>query len=295
MISESQNASQFTSKQPISIAYSPDTDDQFMVLALRERRIDWEDFDFSFTIGDIQELNEAATRGVYDITAISIGAYPGLRDRYLLMPVGASIGDEFGPAIVTKPDSNVSLQDLTGKRVAIPGLNTSAHIAAQSLFGPFIPVPMYFMDIKDAVLSGSVDAGILIHELQLDPASEGLRKITDLGRLWHDRFRLPLPLGANAIRRSLPADVIARLSSIYRRSVEAGLANRESTIASAVSSAAARDHLDVTKGDRYISMYVNHRSLEFQEDVLDGIRTLYHQGSQLGLFAPLDLGANLSV
>jgi 1,4-dihydroxy-6-naphthoate synthase len=281
-------------KMQISIAYSPDTDDAFMVHALRQRHVDWEEFDFTFTVGDIQELNDAARQGVYDITAISVGAYPNLRDHYLLMPVGASIGDEFGPAIVTRPDSSQRLQDLAGRRIAIPGLNTSAHIAAQCLFGPFTPLPMYFMEIREAVISGRVDAGILIHELQLDPASEGLRKISDLGRLWHDRFRLPLPLGANAIRRSLPAPVIAALTKIYRKSIEVGLANRDSTIASAVHAAAARENLDTTKGDRYISMYVNHRSLEFQDDVLAGIRELFDQGSKLGLFTALDLSENLS-
>lgn len=281
-------------KKDISIAYSPDTDDAFMVLALREKRVPWEDFNFTFTVGDIQELNEAARQGQYDITAISVGAYPSLRDKYLMMPVGASIGDEFGPAIVTKPDSTTTVSDLAGKRIAVPGLNTSAHIAAQSLFGPFVAVPMYFMNIRDAVLNGDVDAGILIHELQLDPESAGLRKITDLGRLWYDRFQLPLPLGANAIRRDLDPDTITRLSRIYRRSVEVGLENRAETIASAVNLAAAKDALDEVKGDRYISMYVNERSLEFQSDVLAGIRTLYEQGAARGLFAPLDLSGNLS-
>jgi 1,4-dihydroxy-6-naphthoate synthase len=283
-----------THKKNISIAYSPDTDDAFMVLALREKRVDWEDFEFSFTVGDIQELNEAARNGVYDITAISVGAYPSLRERYLLMPVGASIGDEFGPAVVTKPNSSTTIDQLAGKRIAVPGLNTSAHIAAQALFGPFIAVPMYFMNIRDAVLNGDVDAGILIHELQLDPESEGLRKITDLGRLWFDRFQLPLPLGANAIRRDLSPEVISSLSRIYRRSVEVGLENRVATIASAVNSAAAKDSLDEVKGERYISMYVNHRSLEFQTDVLAGIRTMFEQGVDLGLFSPIHLNSHLS-
>ena len=283
-----------TPKQKISIAYSPDTDDAFMVLALREKLVDWEDFDFTFTVGDIQELNEAARVGTYDITAISVGAYPGLRDKYLMMPVGASIGDEFGPAIVTRPGSSLSLADLRGKRVAVPGLNTSAHIAAQTLIGPFTAVPMYFMTIRDAVLNGEVDAGILIHELQLDPESEGLRKITDLGTLWHGRFGLPLPLGANAIRRDLGDAAIARLSAIYRRSVEHGLNDRDATIRAAVRSAAARDSLNEEKGDRYISMYVNHRSLEFQDDVLRGIQTLYDSGSGLGLFEKINLDGHLS-
>jgi 1,4-dihydroxy-6-naphthoate synthase len=280
-------------KRPISIAYSPDTDDAFMILALKERRVDWEDFEFSFTVGDIQELNEAALTNKYDITAISVGAYPTLRDRYLMMPVGASVGDEFGPAIVTSPSSDLRVDDLVGRRVAVPGINTSAHIAAQSLFGPFEPVPMYFMNIGDAVLRGDVDAGILIHELQLDPASAGLRKITDLGKLWHKKFSLPLPLGANAVSRNIEAEVATRLNRIYRKSIETGLANRSQTIAAAVSSAAAKDTLNPELGDRYISMYVNERSLEFQSDVLTGIQTLFSEGARCGLFEPIELERHL--
>ena len=280
-------------KQKISIAYSPDTDDAFMILALKDRRVPWEDFEFTFTVGDIQELNEAALHGTYDITAISVGAYPRLRDQYLMMPVGASVGDEFGPAIVTSPLSTMRVEDLAGKRIAVPGLNTSAHIAAQTLFGPFEAVPMYFMTIKDAVLRGDVDGGILIHELQLDPSSAGLRKINDLGRLWHDRFKLPLPLGANAISKSLDANTASRLNRIYRRSIEFGLENRKETIASAVRSAAAKDALNEEMGDRYIYMYVNARSLDFQNDVLMGIRTLFDRGASLGLFEPIDLDSHL--
>lgn len=282
-----------TEKKNISIAYSPDTDDAFMILALKERRVPWEDFNFSFVVGDIQELNEAALDGKYDITAISVGAYPVLRENYLMMPVGASVGDEFGPAVVTAPTCTLEIGDLAGKRVAVPGLNTSAHIAAQTLFGPFEAIPMYFMNIRDAVLRGDVDAGILIHELQLDPASAGLRKISDLGRLWHDRFKLPLPLGANAISKNLDPDTASRLNCIYRQSIEYGLANRKETIASAVRSAAAKESLDDDMGDRYISMYVNERSLEFQNDVLRGIKTLFDHGASLGLFEPIDLERHL--
>lgn len=276
-------------KQKISIAYSPDTDDQFMVLALKERRVDWQDFEFEFIVGDIQELNQLATKQIYDITAISVGAYPGLRDHYLLMPVGASVGDEFGPAIVTKPESSLTIDEFAGKRIAVPGLNTSAHVAAQELIGPFIPVPMYFMDIGAAVLRGDVDAGILIHELQLNPESQGLKKVSDLGRLWYERFSLPLPLGANAIKRSLGEQTIATLTSIYRQSIEAALADRKNSIASAISSAAAKATLDVALGERYISMYVNHRSLEFQTDTMEAIKTLYHRGSERGLFHAFDV------
>ena len=278
----------------ITIAYSPDTDDQFMLLALKDKTIDWEGFDFNFVVDDIQRLNEAARNKTYDITAISVGAYPLLKENYFLMPIGASIGDKFGPAIVTHPDSKFHLDDLAGRRIAVPGLNTSAHIAAQALIGPFTPVPTYFMDIRDRVMDGSVDAGILIHELQLQPESQGLRKLSDLGRLWHDRFGLPLPLGANAIRRDLGPETISKLSRIYRSSIEHALGDRSASIAKAVSLAAAKESLDQELGDRYISMYVNHRSLAFQDDVLKSIDTLYSAGAQSGLFEPFALAGNLS-
>lgn len=279
----------------ITIAYSPDTDDQFMVLALRDRRVDWEDFTFEFVVDDIQELNSAAQRGQYDITAISVGAYPHLCHQYQLMSVGASIGDQFGPAVVTYPQSGLrSADQLTGKRVAVPGLNTSAYVAAQALFGPFIPVPMYFMKISDAVLRGDVDAGILIHELQMNPESQGLHKLTDLGRLWFDRFQLPLPLGANAVRRSLGVEAVQRLGCIYRRSIEYGLSTRTESIAKAIDTAAARDVLSQELGQSYISRYVNHRSLGFQDDTLRGIETLFTLGHERGLFPSIDLKSLLA-
>ncbi|MCX6123237.1 MAG: ABC transporter substrate-binding protein [Proteobacteria bacterium] len=276
----------------ISIAYSPDTDDQFMILALRERHIPWGSFTFEFVVDDIQNLNTAALDQTYDITAISVGAYPSLIQSYLLMSMGASIGDEFGPAVVTRPESHVTgIQQLKGKRIAVPGLNTSAHMASQALFGPFEAVPMYFMDIGSAVLKGEVDAGILIHELQMNPESQGLKKLTDLGRLWFDRFQLPLPLGANAIRRSLGMDTIGELGQIYRKSIEYGLASRSISIAKAVQSAAAKETLNQTLGEKYISMYVNERSLKLQEDTLRGIETLFEMGAQCGLIDRVDLSS----
>jgi 1,4-dihydroxy-6-naphthoate synthase len=283
-----------TNKKRISVAYSPDTDDAFMVHALKEKIIDWGDYDFSFVIGDIQELNDAAKTGLYDITAISIGAYPQLQDQYLLMPVGASVGDKFGPAIVTGPKSRLEISDLKNRAVAVPGLTTTAHIAAQSVFGPFKPVPKHFMEIKDAVLSGEVEAGILIHELQLDPASEGLVKIGDLGELWYTKHTLPLPLGANAIKRDLGDENIKKLSEIYRRSIEKGLENRIETLNSAVNSAVARDFLDLKKGDRYISMYVNEDSLTFTKDVLRGIDLIFKEGFVQGRIPQVNLYENLS-
>jgi len=265
-----------------------------MIHALKERMVDWGNYEFSFAIGDIQELNDAAKNERFDITAISVGAYPQLKNKYLLMPIGASVGDKFGPAVVTSPTSTLDFSGLRNRSIAVPGLSTTAHIAAQSLFGPFTPVPMHFMQIKDAVLSGAVDAGILIHELQLDPESEGLRKIGDLGSLWFERHQLPLPLGANAIKRSLGKETIEALSKIYKQSIEMGLKNRMQTLNSAVNSAVARDSLNLEKGDRYISMYVNDNSLDFQDEVLRGIDLIFRHGHAFGYFPATDVCSNLS-
>ena len=275
----------------ISLAFSPDTDDQFMVQAIREKKIDCGPYVFDFIVGDIQELNEAAREGKYDITAISMAAYPDLRDEYLLMPVGSSIGDGFGPAVVMRPEIQPRPvtsegQGLTGLRVAVPGLRTSAFLAARVLLGDFEAVPMYFMDIAPAVREGRVDAGILIHEMQIDCETHGLVKVFDLGALWLERFGLPIPLGGNAIRRGLGEAHVTALTRLFKKSIEAGLAARQETLRGAISTAVAK--LDESLGDRYISMYVNHRSLDLQDDVLDGLDRLLGEGSRLGLHAAIN-------
>jgi 1,4-dihydroxy-6-naphthoate synthase len=268
--------------QTISIAYSPDTDDAFMVEAMRTGRVDTRGYQFSYRAADIQELNEAARQGVYDVTAISIAAYPALAGDYLLMPIGASIGDEFGPAIVVRPDSPLTAaSELAGRRVAVPGLATSAFFAARGLIGAFTPVPMHFMKIGPAVLSGDVDAGILIHELQLNCEERGLKKLADLGKLWSGRYALPLPLGANAIKRSLGPQAIEDITAIMRASIEVGLATRDETLSSALRHSGA--DLDHELGDRYISMYVNDRSLGFKSDVRRAVATLFSLGADAGL------------
>lgn len=275
-------------KRSISVAYSPDTDDAFMVHALRERLVDWCGYEFNFVSADIQELNEKARHGIYDVTAISIAAYPRLADDYLLMTVGASIGDDFGPAVVVRPDAGFqSLDALRGRKIAVPGRDTSAFYAARALIGAFDDVPMYFKDIAPAVERGEVDAGILIHELQLDCEVYGLRKLDDLGQAWQRRYGLPLPLGANAIRRSLGATAIEEIGHILKASIEYGLATRQETLAAALAASGA--HLDLMLGDRYIEMYVNRRSLGFDPDVRTAMRRLIGIGVEQGLCRPLDL------
>lgn len=276
--------------RPISVAYSPDTDDAFMVHAMRAGLIDLEGYHFTFTSADIQELNEAARQGRYDVTAISIAAYPELQHDYFLMPIGASIGDDFGPALIVRADSDAQTpKDLVGTKIAVPGLRTSAFFAARGLIGPFTPVPLPFHKIAAAVESGDVQAGILIHELQLECERQGFRKLGDLGRLWHKAFALPLPLGGNAIRRSLGDTTIRDVTRIMRRSIEAGLKSREATLKAALAQSGA--DIDLQGGDRYISMYVNHRSLSFAPDVREAMTKLFAFGQAAGLAVAFDADA----
>ena len=277
------------SYRKISIAISPDTDDQFMVWALKTGRISHPDYEFDFFVADIQNLNEIALTELFDITAISMAAFPKLRHHYQLMTIGSSIGDKLGPAIVVSERSDLVLADLVDKKIAVPGLGTSALLAAQSLIGPFQPVPTYFMDIAHSVKSGSVDAGILIHELQMDPSVLGLKKIGDLGSMWFDKNRLPLPLGGNAIRSSLPLNVKRDICQIYLDSIQLGLNHLDEAIEYSIKLAPATEILDSALGKKYIQRFVNEHSLGFQVDVLKSIKLMMQEGIRLGFFEPFDI------
>jgi 1,4-dihydroxy-6-naphthoate synthase len=259
-----------------------------MVHSLREGLIDTEGYEFTFTAADIQELNEKARHGVYDVTAISIAAYPALQADYLMMPVGASIGDAFGPAIIVRTDSGYSdPAQLAGKRIAVPGRQTSAFFAARGLIGAFEEQPMHFMKIGPAVAAGEVEAGLLIHELQIDCERYGFRKLGDLGSLWGQRFALPLPLGANAVHRRLGPKATSDVTRLMRASIEYGLSTRAETLRNALQ--ASKADLDLKLGDQYISMYVNHRSLAFEADVREAMRRLFAIGAREGLCPPCDV------
>jgi 1,4-dihydroxy-6-naphthoate synthase len=278
----------------LSLAYSPDTDDAFMVEALRTGRIKTPGIEWEFYSADIQELNQAARYGKYDVTAISVAAFATIQDKYLLMPVGASIGQGFGPAIVVNHASPIKrLAELRGKRIAVPGLQTSAMLAAQTLLENFEPVPCAFDEIENAVQNGKVDAGILIHELQLTYADRGLRSLGNLGALWKDRFQLPLPLGANAIRKSLGSTLVSTINTSYRESIEYALAHRTEFVERA--GQLAKEGLDSTLGNRYIEMYVNQDSLDFSSDVLKAMKLMFDNGAAAGFIPPVNLTDSIVV
>jgi len=273
----------------ITLAFSPDTDDAFMVHAIEAGLVATEPFHFELTSADIQLLNEKARQGVYDITAISMAVFPFIQDQYDLVPVGSSIGDGFGPAIVVANEAYEKglrrPEDLRNRRIAVPGLHTSAYFAARMLIGSFEAVPTLFSDITQKVATGECDGGILIHELQLWSQHPQLTKIGDLGQWWNERFRLPLPLGGNAIRRSLGSETITNVTRILKESIIYGFNHRADTLNAALRRSGAP--ISSNEGDRYISMYVNDHSLAFAPAVHEGIRLLFKGGAELGLCPPV--------
>jgi len=278
--------------ETIRLAYSPDTDDAFMVYAMREGLVDTSSYKIDYISDDIQALNEKALTGDYDITAISVAAYPSIRDQYWLIPIGASVGDRFGPAIITKPESPIqNTKDLAGKRIAVPGLHTSAYFAAKILFGDFEPVPLRFDAISEAVAAGEVDAGILIHELQLNCQAHGFKKLGDLGTLWFERTGWPLPLGANAIKKSLGRTEATALARMYEASVQYGLAHKADTIRAASSQATIT--LEPELSERYIAMYVNEDSLTLRPAVRAAMVFMFQEAGRLGLCEPVDIENDL--
>lgn len=244
----------------ITVAHSPDSDDAFMFYGLASGAVDVNGFEVGHVLADIESLNRDAFEGRYEVTAVSFHAFAHLNDRYALLPHGASMGDRYGPVLVTRADGPT---DLNGVTVAIPGTLTTAYLALQ-LYHPGVAYEvMPFDEIQPAVHAGTVDAGLLIHEGQLTYAEEGLRPIVDLGVWWADRTdNLPLPLGCNVIRRDLGVDTMRRVSRLLHDSIAYALDHRPEAIEYALQYGRG---LDEAKTDRFIGMYVNELTLDYGE------------------------------
>lgn len=248
----------------ITVAHSPDSDDAFMFYGLASGAVDVKGFEVDQVLSDIETLNQAAFEGRYEVTAVSFHAYAHLVDRYALLPHGASMGDKYGPILVSRsPIAGAGLSpiSLKGMKVAVPGRLTSAFLALQ-LYDPsfdFEIVP--FDQIDQAVLAGRVDAGLLIHEGQLTYAADGLHKIVDLGEWWFERTNgLPLPLGGNVIRRDLGSEVMAQVSRMLHDSIAHALGNRAQAVEYAQQFGRGLDRRDT---DTFVGMYVNQLTLDY--------------------------------
>jgi 1,4-dihydroxy-6-naphthoate synthase len=231
-----------------------------MFYALASGKIDTEGLTYVHQLQDIETLNQRAMRGELEVTAVSIHAYAYLADSYALLPHGASMGDRYGPRVVAR--SPLSRADIRGKRIAVPGLMTSAYLALR-LFEPvFEPVVIPFDQIEDAVADGSVDLGLLIHEGQLTFADRGLHLIQDLGEWWFGETGLPLPLGGNVVRKDLGDDLTRKISRHLRDSIAYGLEHRSAALDHSMQYARG---LDRSKADAFVGMYVNDWTLDYGE------------------------------
>jgi 5,8-dihydroxy-2-naphthoate synthase len=262
----------------LKLAHSPDSDDAFMFYALATKRVRTRKFKFTHVLADIETLNQKALDEVYDITAVSFHAYAYLTDRYVLLPSGASFGDRYGPIVVARGPLRAS--GLKNKRVAVPGRRTTAYLVLQ-LYEPeteavFTP----FDRILETVAHGEADAGVVIHEGQLTFAREGLRKIVDLGEWWYQETRLPLPLGGNAIRRSLDPAVRQKVAKLLHESIRYSLDHREEALAYALQFARG---LDAATADQFVSMYVNDWTLDYGERGRRAVQTLLDRGFEKGI------------
>lgn len=262
----------------ISVAHSPDSDDAFMFYGLATNKLETDGLKFEHTLKDIQTLNEDAKNGVFDVTAVSFHAYAYVSDKYALLPHGASIGDKYGPILVSKEPRKP--EDISDMKIAIPGELTSAFLALK-LYNPnFEYVVVAFDEIIDAVLKGVVDAGLLIHEGQLFYKQLGLDKVLDLGEWWHEKTGLPLPMGGNAIRRDLGEDLMKQVSHHLHRSIVYSMDNREDALAYAMQF--ARD-MAPELADRFVAMWVNDLTLDYGTRGKEAVRLLLDEGYKNGI------------
>jgi 1,4-dihydroxy-6-naphthoate synthase len=264
----------------IRIAHSPDSDDAFMFYALTQGLLDTEGLEIQHVLRDIETLNQAAFQGTYEITALSFHGYAHLADRYQIMPSGASFGDGYGPVVVSRQP--LGCADLVGVPVAIPGQLTTAHLALR-LWQPEVNVVlMPFDEILDAVLSGVVEAGVVIHEGQLTFGDLGLRSVVDLGAWWKEETGLPLPLGGNGIRRDIPEDLKRRLCRLLTESIEYGLSHREEALGYAIRYARGLED-DLERSDRFVGMYVNDWTRSYGETGRKAVQLLLDRGHEAGI------------
>ena len=263
----------------ISIAHSPDSDDAFMFYGLATNKVRVPGYKFTHTLSDIETLNRRAMdEAFYDVSAISFHAYPYVQKDYTLMGCGGSVGEGYGPMIVSK--QKFTLEDLKRIRIAVPGTLTTAYLALK-IFNPEIETEVVPFDrIIPEILAGKYDAGLIIHEGQLTYGSSGLYKVIDLGVWWRETTGLVLPLGGNAIRRSLGAEKHKIISKALRDSINHALDHREQALEYAMQF--ARD-LDTNLASRFVSMYVNERTLDYGSDGREAIRKLLAMGHERGI------------
>jgi 1,4-dihydroxy-6-naphthoate synthase len=270
----------------IRVGHSPDSDDAFMFYALTHDKLDTRGLRFVHQLEDIETLNRRALEGELEVSAVSIHAFAYLAKRYALLASGSSMGDRYGPTLITR--TPMTLDDLRGRTIAVPGRLTTAYLTLRLCLGKDVPVVvMPFDRILPAVAEGSVEAGLIIHEGQLYYGDRGLHRVVDLGQWWFDQTGLPLPLGGNVVRRDLGEDLVGRIAGLLKQSIVYALEHRAEALEYALRY--ARD-LDPALADRFVGMYVNDWTVDYGPRGREAVRTLLARGAEMGLVpGPLDV------
>ena len=273
-------------RQTIRVGHSPDSDDAFMFYALTHDKLDCGNFHFVHQLEDIETLNRRALKGELEVSAVSIHAYAYLADRYALLASGCSMGDKYGPTLITREPA--TLDDIRGKTIAIPGAMTTAYLALRLCLGKDVKTTILpFDQILPAVAEGKVDVGVIIHEGQLYYGDKGLHKVVDLGQWWFEQTGLPLPLGGNVVRRDLGEENVREIAALLRASIEYALSHREEALEYALTY--ARD-LDPALADRFVGMYVNEWTVDYGAKGREAVRTLLAKATDAGLLpGPVDV------
>ena len=267
-----------TEPTEIVCAHSPDSDDAFMFYGLATKKIRSRMITFRHVLDDIQSLNRKAMEGAYDLTAISYHAYPYVADRYVLMSSGSSVGDGYGPMLVSSRP--IAPEDVKGKKIAVPGTMTTAYLALRLFEADFEAVVVPFDRILETVEEQSAELGLVIHEAQLTYAKSGYHNVLDLGRWWKKTYDLPLPLGANALLRDLPPDVQSECCRVMKESIEYALEHHDEALNYALQF--ARD-MDPSLAEKFVGMYVNHYTVDCGELVPKAAQHMLDLGFEAGL------------
>jgi len=262
----------------ITVAHSPDSDDAFMFYGLARGKVPTGDLEVTHVLADIETLNRQAREGRHEVTAISFHAYPHLADTYALMPCGGSIGDGYGPLLVSREPMEPAR--IASTTVAVPGTLTSAFLALK-LFAPGVATRVVPFDrILDEVREGHADVGLIIHEGQLTFGGQGLAKVLDLGAWWKEETGLPLPLGGNAVRRDLGPELMARLTRLVRETVRYSLAHRSEALEYAMTYARG---MDAAVADRFVGMWVNDMTIDAGERGRQAVQAFLDRGFEAGV------------
>ena len=261
----------------VTIGHTPDLDDAFMFYAMAHGKIPMDGLTIEHVIQDIQTLNHRALQGDLDVTAVSAATYPQIADSYWILSVGSSVGQNYGPLVVSTKALNAG--ELTGKRIAVPGLRTTAFLLLKLAVPDFIPVEMSFDLIPEAVLKEEVEAGLLIHERQLTYRDQGLLPILDLGTWWQQKTRLPLPLGLNVVKQSLGKPAAMQLAKTLRESILFAMAHQDEAISASMQYGRG---IDLVRARQFVSMYVNEETLALSPKCRKALRLLYQYAYAIG-------------